>query len=150
MKMNNIIYSLLPIMVGLCLPLMGIANGNLGKAFGSPFTATFGVFLVALAGITFVILVSKAPLPTANQIKEAKLWYWVGGLIVVMNIVTFTVSPSKIGIGNLIIFFVAAQLVSSIIIEHFGFFNVIKHTINWQRILGVCFLIGGVFLIKKF
>lgn len=148
--MNNIIYSLLPIMVGLCLPIMGIANGNLGKAFGSPFTATFGVFLVALAGITFVILVSKAPLPTANQITGTKLWYWIGGLIVVMNIVTFTVSPSKIGIGNLIILFVAAQLVSSIIIEHFALFNVIKHAINWQRILGVCFLIGGVFLIKKF
>lgn len=50
--MNNIIYSLLPVMVGLCLSIMGIANGNLGKAFGSPFTAIFGVFLVALACIT--------------------------------------------------------------------------------------------------
>jgi transporter family-2 protein len=150
MKMSNSIFFLLPILMGAFLPLMALSNANLGKSFGSPFTATFGIFLVALIGITMVILISKVPMPTLHQITGTRLWFWIGGLIVVMNIVTFTISPSKIGIGNMIIFFVAAQLISTIIIEHFGLFNTIRHTINWQRVLGVSLLIGGVFLIKKF
>jgi len=148
--MNDIIYSLLPIMVGTCLPMLAITNGNLGKTFGSPFTATFGVFLVALAGITFVILASKAPIPTTAQISTAKWWYWLGGLIAVLNIVTFTVSPSKIGVGNMIVLFVASQLISSTVFEHYGLFGVVQHTINYQKIIGIILLIAGVFFIKKF
>lgn len=83
--MNNPIYSLLPILVGACLPLMAISNSRLGKILGSPFTATFGVFVVALAGITVVILASKAPAPTLHQLTTTKWWNWVGGLIVVMD-----------------------------------------------------------------
>lgn len=148
--MNDIIYSLLPILVGTCLPMLAITNGNLGKSFGSPFTATFGVFLVALAGITIVILASNAPLPTAMQIGNTRWWYWIGGLIVVLNIVTFTVSPSKIGVGNMIVLFVASQLISSTVFEHFGLFGVVQHTINWQKIVGIILLVAGVFFIKKF
>ncbi|MFA6278270.1 MAG: DMT family transporter [Pedobacter sp.] len=150
MKMNDIIYTLLPILVGTCLPMLAITNGNLGKSFGSPFTATFGVFLVALAGITIVILAGKAPIPTAAQIGSTKWWYWIGGLIVVLNIVTFTVSPAKIGVGNMIVLFVAAQLISSTVFEHYGLVGVVQHTINWQRIAGIILLVAGVFLIKKF
>lgn len=149
MKINDVIYSILPIMVGTCLPLLAITNGNLGKSLGSPFTATFGVFLVALAGITIVILASNTGLPTVTQFSTTKWWYWLGGCIVVLNIVTFTVSPSKIGVGNMIVLFVASQIISSLIFEHFGLFNVVKKAIDWQRVLGAVFLIVGVYLIKK-
>lgn len=148
--MNQLIYSLLPALVGACLPLMAIANSKLGKVVGSPFTATWGVFVVALAGITLVILASKAPVPALHQLSNTKWWNWIGGLIVVMNIVTFTISPEKIGVGNMIIVFIASQLISSVVIEHYGFFSMPQHTVNWQRVSGVVLLIAGVWIIKKY
>ena len=150
MKIVDNAYLALPILVGTCLPLLAVTNGQLAKAFGSPYTATFCVFFVALVGISLVILASKPPIPGIEQFSNVKWWHFIGGLIVVLNVVTFTISPSKIGVGNMVILFVSSQLISSLVLEHFGIFGIEPHTINWQRILGILCLIAGVYLIRKF
>ena len=137
-------------MVGTCLPLMSAANGHLGKTLGSPVTATLVAFIIASVTSLAVLLSTKTALPTSIQIANTHWWMWIGGLIVTMNILTFTFIPGKIGIGNTIIFFVAGQLVASMIIEHFGLLNVARHSINLPRLAGVVMLLSGVYLMKKF
>ncbi|NOS57075.1 MAG: DMT family transporter [Cyclobacteriaceae bacterium] len=147
--MNNV-YVTATLAVGACLPIMAYSNGTLGKALGSPYLATLFVFLIAALSMVLVITLTNTALPSIASIGHTNWTMWMGGFIVVMNILTFTIVPQKIGIGNMIILFIAGQIISSVVIDHFGLFHFQQHPINWQRATGVLLLLSGVVLIKKF
>jgi bacterial/archaeal transporter family-2 protein len=148
--MSGTIYILLTLLVGLCLPVMASANGALSKSMGSPFTATFGIFALAAGLMGISTLLSESPGLTVEGISQTNWKMWLGAFIVVMNIITFTVVPQKIGVANMIVFFIAGQIVSSVIVEHFGLLSFPIHEITWQRLVGIVFLIIGVVMVKKF
>ena len=150
MKMSYYLYILITLIVGLCLPIMASSNGMLGKSFGSPFTATLGVFILASILISLIIILTKNPGLSINNISKTNWKMWLGGVIVVMNIMTFTIVPQKIGASNMIVIFIAGQILSSVIVAHFGLLNFPVHTINWHRILGLTLIIFGVILVKKY
>ena len=129
---------------------MAFSNGSLGKTLGSPYVATFFVFLVAASSMALLMTITQTPFPSITIIRQTNWAMWIGGLIVVMNILTFTIVPQKIGIGNMIILFIGGQIVSSVVIDHYGLLNFQQHPINWQRMAGVLLLVSGVVLIKKF
>ncbi len=56
----------------------------------------------------------------------------------------------KLGIGNVTVMVLLGQILSSVVIDQFGFFNAAVHTINWQRMVGVVLMVAGVYLVKKF
>ena len=148
--MDSSVYIILTLFVGLCLPIMASANGSLSKSFGSPFTATFGIFALAIGLIGLIVLFTNSPGITVGSISQTNWKMWLGAFIVVMNIVTFTIVPEKIGAANMIVFFIAGQLISSVFVEHYGLLNFPIHQITWQRVLGIALLIVGVVMIKKF
>ncbi|MBS1523854.1 MAG: DMT family transporter [Bacteroidetes bacterium] len=148
--MNSTFYTFMTLAVGTCLPVMAAANGSLGKTLGSPFIATLLAFIVASCIITTLIAVTRTPLPSTSQFLSTNWRMWIGGVIIAMNILVFTIVPQKIGVGNTVTFFVAGQIVSSMLIESFGWLNYQPHPVNWARIGGVMLLITGVVLIKKF
>lgn len=147
---HSIWFALLTLLVGFCLPVMASANGTLGKSLGSPFTATLCVFLLASSLIGVVIMVSHSPGLNLTNVANTNWKMWLGGFIVVVNIITFTIVPQKIGASNMIILFIAGQMISSVVADHFGLLNFPVHTINWQRIAGLLLITAGVILVKKF
>ncbi len=148
--MSNYFFVLLTLLVGCCFPVMASSNGILGRSLGSPLVATLSVFI--LGGIILVLLIAltKTPVPSKEQVKGIDWKVWLGGCIVILNVVTFTIVPGRIGISNMIVLFICGQLVASVAAEHFGWLRFPVHMINWQRMAGVCFLIAGVVLVKKF
>lgn len=145
---SHSIYILLTLLVGFCLPIMASSNGMLGKSVGSPFTASLGVFVLASLLMTAIIFVTRRPGLTVSLISQTNWKMWLGGCIVVMNIMTFTIVPEKIGATNMIVLFIAGQIISSVIAEHFGLLNFPVHMINGYRIGGLLLVISGVILVK--
>ncbi len=47
-------------------------------------------------------------------------------------------------------FTVMASLIASLLIDHYGWFRMDHHPLNWARSLGALLLIAGVALIAKF
>lgn len=146
--MSQSLYILLTLLVGLCLPIMASSNGMLGKSVGSPFTASFGVFVLASLLMAVIIIVTRKPGLTLTLISGTSWKMWLGGCIVVLNIMTFTVVPEKIGATNMVVLFIAGQIFSSVIAEHFGFLNLPVHPVNGYRMGGIILVISGVILIK--
>lgn len=147
---SSVIYILLTLLVGFCFPLMASSNGRLSKTFGSPFSATLAVFILCSLLSVAIIFFTKSPFPSVQKAVQIDWKVWLGACIVMLNIITFTVAPPKIGIGNMIIFFVAGQIISSVVAEHFGLLKFPVHEINWQRVVGLIMIVGGVALVKKF
>ncbi|MDO3642396.1 DMT family transporter [Mucilaginibacter sp. L3T2-6] len=141
-------YALMPLVVGTCLPVMAASNGALGKTLGSPFWAVFFAFSIAAVIAGLIILFGVRQAPSAGQFAATGPQMWLGGLVIAANIITFTIAPQKIGIGVTIILFIAGQMLSSVLIEHWGWLSYAKHPVNWPRLAGLVLLLTGVALIK--
>lgn len=148
--MNNVVYLVLALLLGMLLPVQSGANGVLGRTLGSPYVATLVVFGVAALGMLTLLGWQRVPLPALVTFGQVPWWGWLGGLIAVANILGFIVLPPKIGLGTLIGLFIVGQLAASLVVDHFGWLQFPVHPLNGWRLLGLALLVAGVFLIKKF
>lgn len=56
----------------------------------------------------------------------------------------------KIGVATMLGATIGGQMILAAIIDHYGFFNLTPHPISLGRIIGIIFLIAGIFLIQRF
>lgn len=148
--MSNSVYLFLTLLIGFCFPVMASSNGILGRALGSPFIATLAVFQLGSALLLLIILFTKSGFPGIARISGIHWTVWLGACIVILNLLTFTIVPGKIGIANMVVLFTAGQLMAAVLAEHYGLLHFPVHKINWQRTAGIIFLVAGVVLVKKF
>lgn len=71
---------------------------------------------------------------------------YLGGFVVAFYVVSATVLAPRMGVGNFIVCAVCAQIVSAVIIDHFGLFGAALRPIDVVRAAGVALLLAGVVL----
>lgn len=146
---SDFIYLAMALVTGALIPVQASTNAAFSKSVGSPFLTGLMVFIVGLAGMVAFILVSRTAMPTTQQIVNAPLYSYLGGIIVVSYVIIISVLVPRIGVGTSIAFIVTGQVVFAVIIDHFGLFNVTQRPIDFTRIIGLALLIGGVYLVMK-
>lgn len=139
------------IVVGGALQACGAAmNGQLGKSLVNPWLAS----AVSFALITFffvgAFLIMPHPLPTVKDLAGMPWWAVVGGLVGAVQVYAGLNFVNKVGAGPFMGFTVTAALITSLVIDHYGWFRMESHPINPWRALGGVLLVGGVTLIAKF
>lgn len=151
MKMNNaLLFTILALSAGMMIPFQSAMNAQLGKALLNPYYAALTVFLVAAAGISIYIAAAGYPLPSSTQFAKVPVWSYAGGILGGAYVLLVVICAPKLGIGNVTVLVLLGQVISAIVIDHFGLLQTPVHTINWQRIIGVLLIIGGVYLVKKY
>lgn len=125
-------------------------NAQLGKALLSPYYAAFTVFAVAAIALLVYIIASRYSVPPPIQWNEAPKWSYLGGIFGGAYILLIVICAPKLGIGNVTVMVLLGQIIAALLIDQFGLLNAPIHTINWQRLLGVLLMIGGVYLVKRF
>ncbi len=74
-------------------------------------------------------------------------WYlWIGGCLGVYAISVSIYSAPKLSLLTLSGVIIFGQMVTSMLIDHFGFLGTEKVAINWQRLLGSVVIFIGVLL----
>ena len=110
--------------------------------------------LFSFALITFFFLsaslIMPHPLPTQRQLEEMPWWAVVGGLVGAVQVYAGLTLVNKIGAGPFVGFTVSAALITSLVIDHFGWFRMQPHPLNAGRMIGGALLVGGITLIAKF
>jgi transporter family-2 protein len=139
------------IIVGGALQSCGAAmNGQLNKYVINPWLAS----AISFALITFFFLgatlIMPHPLPTRDQLAQMPWWAVVGGLVGAVQVYAGLTLVNKVGAGPFVGLTVTAALITSLLIDHFGWFRMSAHPLNAGRILGGFLLIGGISLIAKF
>jgi uncharacterized membrane protein YdcZ (DUF606 family) len=93
--------------------------------------ACFG-HLVAL--ITFFFagasLIHPHPLPTQKDLAELPWWAVAGGLVGAVQVYAGLTQVNKVGAGPFVGFTVTAALITSLLIDHFGWFRMQPHPLN--------------------
>jgi transporter family-2 protein len=135
-------------LAGFFLPLQALINAYLGARLTGPFSAALANFVVGLIAILVYLVVMRAPLPTFSQIGSTPLWSWAGGVIGASFIAAAVICVPKLGTAGLFAAIIAAQLIASLIFDHFGVLHPAQ-PVGLVRILGAGFLMLGVYLILR-
>lgn len=147
---SQLIYILFAIIAGAVLPLQAGLNVQLGKSVHQPIFAAFASFLIGTIGLLVYLIVLKFDFSTISQSKSVSLWVWGAGILGAFYVAAVIILAPKLGTALTFSLIVAGQMIISIIFDHFGLLDLPVKQINWQRLVGVAFLITGVLLIRRF
>lgn len=141
----NAAYHLLAIAAGLGITLQTTLNGQLAKGVGGDsvaaalfsFTAgavCLGVFSLMRGGI----VASLAAIPAQPW------WSLLGGLLGAGALLSYVVLAPKIGLSALLGLAIAGQIISSLVIDHFGLMGASERPVSLIKLAGSMVMLAGL------
>ncbi len=98
--------------------------------------------------IAFSIIL-RDPLPSASSLERVPWWAWAGGAFGTVFVGLSMLTLPALGGATYVALLVAGQMIAALALDHFGWLGVAQRSIDMSRLLGVAFLVGGVFLIRR-
>lgn len=145
---GNILALLLAFMSGVLMAVQGSLNTALSKVVGLLETT----FIVHVSGtIILVIMMFVLRMGKGNlyALPEAPWYAYLGGVVGVGIIYLVAASIPAVGVANATTAIIIGQVLTAIIIDHFGAFGLDKITYGWNQIAGLILLgIGAKLLLK--
>ena len=123
------------------------SNSTLAKTLGQPMLAAL---IVSLANAVFYLVVSVfigIGVPDKSAFAAVPWWAWLGGMFGGLYVLTTIFFAEKLGAGVFIGLTVTAGVITSIVMDHWGLVGFKPHALNWPRLLGAAFMIGGLVLV---
>ena len=144
------ILALLAIVSGAVLPVQAALNAKMGKAVGDPVYAALISFVIGSFALFFYAVITKVDLSQIGNAGSVHSSVWAAGVLGAFYVAAVIILVPKIGAALTFGLVVTGQLGLSLMLDHYGWFGLSVHEINWQRIVGVLCIIGGVLLIRNF
>lgn len=143
-----IIYIILAVAAGFCLPTQAGINSRLNLWTHSSILAAAISFAVGTAGLVVYAVILRIPLPAMSSLKEYPWWIWTGGFLGAFLVAATVVLAPRLGAASMIALIVTGQMAASVLLDHFGLIGYPVHPINVWRVCGAFLLVGGVVLIR--
>ena len=143
-------YILLALLIGASIPVQVAANTTLRTFLGHPFWVSVAIFALGFILSLLLALGVRSPAPEVADLPAVPLWAWSAAFLAILYQVGTIIAGPRLGAASLIGLIIARQLITALIVDHFGLLNFALHPVNWQRILGAFLLIVGVALIRRF
>ena len=143
-------YICIVLIAGILAPTQAGINAVLSSYLRSNVLAALVSFIVGTAGLLAYALVLRIPWPAVATLQRVPWWAWIGGFCGAFLVTATITAAPKLGAATMIGFFIAGQMVASLILDHFGLLGFPLHQVNFWRIVGVILLTTGGVLIKRF
>lgn len=147
---NSIINILFVVIAGAVLPIQAGLNIQLGKSVHQPVFSAFASFLIGTIALLLYLLFLKFDFSLISNTRAITPWVWLAGLLGAFYVTVVIVFTPRLGVALTFALVVAGQMTISLLLDHYGLFDLPIRHINWKRVLGVMFLITGVLLIRKY
>ena len=146
--MTGLLLLLFAVVAGAFLPMQAGVNARLAQFVGGPVRASMVSFIVGAVALFLVVVLFYRS--TGNRAGDAPWWAWVGGLLGAFYVTATVVVPIRLGAAAFFGILVAAQLVTSVLVDQFGWLNFPKHEASPLRLVGVGLLVAGALLVRLF
>jgi transporter family-2 protein len=143
------LFILFAFIAGIVLPVQASINAQLKNYVGTPLLASTISFLVGLLALLIGTLI-HGTWNLGKNLTSAPWWIWTGGLLGAFYVLATIVLIPRLGAATTVACVLAGQVVVSIIIDHFGLFQVTINQISIPRLFGAVLIIVGVILVQKF
>jgi len=134
---------------GLLIAVQAGVNSQLRMAIQHPVLAALISFLVGSILLFVIYLFTAKSTVPLSAIPSVGWWKLTGGALGAFYIVSIILIAPRIGAANTLCFAIAGQLISAILLDHFGLIGFPLREISVTRIAGALLIIGGVYLVQK-
>jgi len=145
----KILFYLLPVFAGIAITIQAGVNSQLRVAINHPLLAALISFVVGTVALAVLLLFSKQVMPVLSEYSAISWYKYTGGLLGAFVVTVTLLSVKQIGAGNMVVLIVAGQLVTAVLMDHFGVLGLNENPISVQKLLGICLLIAGAWLVNK-
>jgi bacterial/archaeal transporter family-2 protein len=122
-------------------------NAYLRRYCAHPMQATFLSFSV---GVMIALAIASRwgiKEETITQLRSAPWWAWLGGAMGVIFVTTNILVSPRLGVAITLTLVMVAQLITSAIIDHFGFLGIETRTVSFSRVAGIVLILSGVIVL---
>jgi len=143
------LYYALAFTSGLLIAIQAGVNSQLRISIQHPVLASLISFTVGGVLLAIVYAFSGKMPETATSLVNVSSWKYIGGILGAIYIFSVIIIAPKIGAANTLCFAIAGQVVSAVILDHFGWVGFPVREISWTRIGGAVMIILGVYFVQK-
>lgn len=140
----------LGVICGALMAAQGAINGRLATGVGGPMQAA----LISFAVGTLVLLAANVAVGNRFSLGGGAVtlpwWVWVGGLLGAIGVGSAALAVPRIGVAAWVAAFIAGQLAAAVLYDQFGAFGQAVRPATPLRLLGIGFLMLGVYLVRRF
>jgi transporter family-2 protein len=140
---------ILGIVAGFGLTAQVGMNSQLRKVLQSANLAALISFTVGTIALIGLIMAMRTPLPARETLVSVPLWAWFGGLLGAFYVATSTIVAAELGATTLLGLALLGQLLTALVVDHFGWLGLPENPITWTRVAGVALLGAGVWLVSR-
>ncbi len=134
-------------LVGGGLATQAAVNTQLRAATGSALWAAILSAIVTVVLLFGAQLVARDPL-VVPSVSQHPWWLWIGGLMGAFYVFAIASFTRHLGVALMFGSIVAGQLLTGLLIDHYGLFNSQVTRLSPSRIAGAVLLLGGLVLIR--
>jgi bacterial/archaeal transporter family-2 protein len=125
------------IILGGALQTCGAAmNGQLYKYLVNPWLASVVSFAVITFFFAALFFAMPHPLPGTQELSAMPWWAVFGGLVGAVQVYAGLTLVNRVGAGPFVALTVTAALLTSLVVDHFGWFRMAQHPLNVWRVIG--------------
>ncbi|MBV9344652.1 MAG: DMT family transporter [Gammaproteobacteria bacterium] len=146
--MSGLLY-LLAFGAGVVLIVQVGLNNTVRGALDSPLSAALVSFLVGSLTLAALLLATRTAWPVRAQWQAVPAWAWFGGVLGVYYIVSSIIAGPRLGAAVLLALIVLGQLLTSLLVDHYGWLGFPRHPLTVWRAGGAVLLFLGVLLISR-
>ena len=147
--MSLLIY-LAAIAAGIANPVQTGASAQLRKSVDNPIFAAAYVYFGGLLIVLLIQLIVREGWPSTNKFTGVPWWAWSAGLLSVAATMSGIMLAQKLGSGVFTGISVTAALVTSMVLDNFGWVGFKEHPASWPRLLGGGLMVVGLWLMSRF
>ena len=130
------------VFTGVILAIMVSLNGGVSNAAGN-YASSVNIHFIGLIGIIFVLIFTKSKI---KNLKGIPFYMFSGGLIGVLTVLFTNARSGILGVSLTVSLTLLGQLVTSLVIDNFGYFNMPVVKFDKRKILGLVIIITGIYV----
>lgn len=131
------------VLAGTLLPAQFAVNGALAAELGS-LTLTGAIsYLVGSSFLVALIKVQRLE-PDWSAARRAPLWAWLGGVVGSAYVVGSVLLTQILGAALAVTLVIASQLVTAILLDHFGALGLQRRRVNGRRLMAVLLALAAL------
>ncbi|WP_300377872.1 DMT family transporter [Henriciella sp.] len=135
---------------GTLIAAQGAINGRLAGGIGGPIHAALISFSVGWLALLALNIILGHRIPSYGQAMSVPWWAWVGGLIGAVMVTSSATAVPRIGVAAWVSAVIAGQLTAAVMYDQFGAFGQAVRPATPLRLLGIGFLVLGVYMVRRF
>lgn len=143
----NFLFYCIALLAGSAIATQAAINSQLNKSLAQqPLMAAFISFLVGTLFLFILVLIKGQLSHSLTLLGQIPAWKFTGGFLGVILVVSTTVLAPKLGLANMLFFIILGQLLSAMLIDHFGLFSMPQQPVITSKIIGLIIILIGIFI----